>query len=99
MATPLQNLTAIVGGMLNSTPTNAQITKVASAMCASVLESDILLWVGTTRALLTNTQKAEVAVNAFEQYTRTQVSINADRQARADAQATIDAAALANRTL
>lgn len=69
----IQRLDSILTGTKDAAPTNATAQKVSSAFVDSMNDAEILEQFGKTRDLLTNGEKAEVAVLAVKKYIRDKV--------------------------
>lgn len=90
MATYGQRALAIIEGAIDATPSAAQQQRIAEAVIK--YRPDILVQVATDPANPTQAEKAEVFVRAVREWGQSWLRATAEKDAGADAQATITAA-------
>lgn len=93
MATMVQRLDQILTGLLDVIPTVGQTLKVADGYTSGVSDAAILAQFGTTRALLTNGQKAAIAVIGIRAHTLSEIRNNTRQNSIFNAAAAAESAA------
>ena len=71
-----QRLDSIASGMINGTPTNGQLNKIADGYLRFLSKTDYLQMFGVVKASLTNAQKAQVAVTIIKNIIRETVKVS-----------------------
>lgn len=100
MSTPIQNSTSIIAGAFDPiTPTNTQMLKVVDAFVDEADSLAIEAIFGTTKELLTTTQKAQVMNTEVQRWILCKTRDHGARKKKAELQVQVDQAAAAGGVL